>query len=39
VGTDTVYRKLSQFRDTLGRPGDWQVAPLLERLAGEGKGF
>jgi 3-hydroxyacyl-CoA dehydrogenase len=39
VGTDTVYRKLSQFRDTLGRPGDWQVAPLLERLAGAGKGF
>jgi 3-hydroxyacyl-CoA dehydrogenase len=39
VGTDTVYRKLCTFRDTLGRPGDWQVAPLLERLAGEGKGF
>ena len=39
VGTDTVYRKLCTLRDTLGRPEDWQVAPLLERLAGEGKGF
>ena len=39
VGTDAVYRKLCAFRDTLGRPDDWQVAPLLERLAGEGKGF
>jgi 3-hydroxyacyl-CoA dehydrogenase len=39
VGTDTVYRKLCTFRDILGRPEDWQVAPLLEQLAGEGKGF
>mgnify|MGYP000588531620 CR=1 FL=1 len=39
VGTDAVYRKLCAFRDTLGRPDDWPVAPLLERLAAEGKGF
>ena len=36
VGTDTVYRKLSQFRDTLGRPGDWRRAASLRtfRLPG-----
>ena len=39
VGTDVVYRKLCALRDTLDRPGDWQVAPLLKRLAGAGKGF
>ena len=39
VGTDEVHRRICEFRDTLGRPEDWQPAPLLERLAGEGKGF
>ena len=37
--TDAVYRKLCAFRDTLGRPDDWQVAPLLRQLAEEDKGF
>jgi 3-hydroxyacyl-CoA dehydrogenase len=39
VGTGLVYRRICEFRDTLGRPGDWQPAPLLQRLAREGKGF
>ena len=39
VGTDAVYRRICAFRDTLGRPDDWQPAELLERLAKEGKGF
>ena len=39
VGTGQVYRKICEFRDTLGRPDDWRPAPLLERLAREGRGF
>jgi len=39
VGTDEVYRRICEFRDTLGRPDDWQPAPLLARLAKEGMGF
>jgi 3-hydroxyacyl-CoA dehydrogenase len=39
VGTSEVYRRICEFRDGLGRPDDWQPAPLLERLAREGKGF
>ena len=39
VGTDEVYRRICEFRDSLGRPDDWRPAPLLERLAQEGKGF
>jgi len=39
VGTAAVYRRICEFRDSLGRPDDWQPAPLLERLAREGKGF
>jgi 3-hydroxyacyl-CoA dehydrogenase len=39
VGTSEVYRKICEFRDTLVRPGDWRPAPLLERLAKEGKAF
>jgi 3-hydroxyacyl-CoA dehydrogenase len=39
VGTSEVYRRICEFRDRLGRPDDWQPAPLLEQLAREGKGF
>jgi len=39
VGTGEVYRKVSEFHETLGRPDDWQPAPLLERLAKEGGSF
>ena len=39
VGTADIFRKICEFRDTLGRPEDWQPAPLLERLAQAGKGF
>jgi 3-hydroxyacyl-CoA dehydrogenase len=39
VGTGEVYRRICEFRDRLGRPEDWQPAPLLERLARDGKGF
>lgn len=38
VGLDKVYAKICAFRDHL-RAEDWQPAPLLERLANEGKGF
>jgi len=38
VGLDRVYNRICEFRDTL-RPGDWQPAPLLERLAREKAGF
>lgn len=33
LGTRTVCERICHFRDTLGRPADWQPAPLLERLA------
>ena len=39
VGTGELYARICHFRDSLGRPDDWQPAPLLERLAKEGKGF
>ena len=32
VGLDNVYRRVCEFRDTLGRPDDWQPAELLQRL-------
>jgi 3-hydroxyacyl-CoA dehydrogenase len=38
VGLDKVYARISAFRDSL-RADDWQPAPLLERLAKEGKAF
>jgi 3-hydroxyacyl-CoA dehydrogenase len=38
VGLDKVYARISAFRDSL-RADDWQPAPLLERLAKEGKVF
>jgi 3-hydroxyacyl-CoA dehydrogenase len=38
VGLDKVHAKICAFRDSL-RPDDWQPAPLLERLAIEGKAF
>jgi 3-hydroxyacyl-CoA dehydrogenase len=39
VGLDTVYRRICAFRGETGRPDDWQPARLLEKLAGEGRGF
>lgn len=39
VGTKTVYEKICEFRDTLGRPEDWQPAPLLEQLAADNEPF
>lgn len=39
VGLDKVYAKICAFRDSLGRPEDWQPAPLLERLAKNGDAF
>jgi 3-hydroxyacyl-CoA dehydrogenase len=39
VGLDKVYAKICAFRDSLGRPEDWQPAALLERLAKEREGF
>jgi 3-hydroxyacyl-CoA dehydrogenase len=38
VGLDQVYAKICAFRDSL-RADDWQPAPLLKRLAEQGKGF
>jgi 3-hydroxyacyl-CoA dehydrogenase len=38
VGLDKVYARICAFRDSL-RAEDWQPAPLLERLAKEGKRF
>jgi 3-hydroxyacyl-CoA dehydrogenase len=38
VGLARVYRRICEFRDS-GRADDWQPAPLLERLAKEGKAF
>jgi 3-hydroxyacyl-CoA dehydrogenase len=39
AGLGEVHRRLCAFRDTLGRPDDFQPAPLLQRLAEESKGF
>lgn len=39
VGASEVYRRICEFRDTLGRPHDWAPAPLLEKLAAEGGRF
>ena len=39
VGLGEIYAKICAFRDSLGRPDDWQPAPLLERLAKAGKAF
>ena len=33
VGTRRIHQCICEFRDMLGRPADWQPAPLLERLA------
>jgi 3-hydroxyacyl-CoA dehydrogenase len=33
VGAKAVYDKICEFRDTLGRPQDWQPAALLRQLA------
>ncbi len=38
VGLGTVCERIKTFHEETGDP-DWQVAPLLEKLAGEGKGF
>jgi 3-hydroxyacyl-CoA dehydrogenase len=39
VGAKAVYDKICEFRDTLGRPEDWQPAPLLQQLAADGGRF
>jgi 3-hydroxyacyl-CoA dehydrogenase len=39
VGAKVIYDKILEFRDTLGRPQDWQPAPLLKRLAESGGKF
>ncbi|RPH99784.1 MAG: 3-hydroxyacyl-CoA dehydrogenase [Lysobacterales bacterium] len=39
VGLDKVCARICSFRESLGRPDDWQPAPLLERLAKAGKAF
>lgn len=39
VGAKAVYEKICEFRDTLGRPQDWQPAPLLQKLAESGGRF
>ncbi|HLF31841.1 MAG TPA: 3-hydroxyacyl-CoA dehydrogenase NAD-binding domain-containing protein, partial [Xanthomonadales bacterium] len=39
VGLPAVYQRICEFRDTLGRPQDWQPAPLLEKLARVGGRF
>ncbi len=39
VGAKAVYDKICEFRDTLGRPQDWQPAPLLQKLAESGGRF
>lgn len=38
VGLDKVHERICEFRDTLGEDY-WTPAPLLEKLAGEGKSF
>ena len=39
VGAKTVYQKVCEFRDMLGRAQDWQPAPLLQQLAGKNGRF
>jgi len=39
MGAAAVYKKVLEYRDTLGRPTDWQPAPLLQELAEAGLGF
>jgi 3-hydroxyacyl-CoA dehydrogenase len=39
VGAKAVYDKICEFRDALGRPEDWQPAPLLVQLAESGGRF
>lgn len=39
VGAKAIYDKICEFRDTLGRPQDWQPAPLLKKLAESGGRF
>jgi 3-hydroxyacyl-CoA dehydrogenase len=39
VGAKAVYDKICEFRDTSGRPDDWQPAPMLEQLAKSGGRF
>jgi 3-hydroxyacyl-CoA dehydrogenase len=39
VGAGAVYQSVCAFRDALGRPQDWQPAPLLQRLAQDGGKF
>jgi 3-hydroxyacyl-CoA dehydrogenase len=38
IGLDTVLAQLETYRDTLD-PRYWQISPLLEKLAGEGRKF
>jgi len=39
VGSKSVYNKICEFRDTLGRPKDFQPAALLKQLAESGGRF
>jgi len=39
VGAKAVYDKICEFRDTLGRPKDFQPAALLQKLAESGGRF
>jgi 3-hydroxyacyl-CoA dehydrogenase len=39
VGLPAVYQRICEFRDILGRPQDWQPAPLLGKLAKAGGRF
>jgi 3-hydroxyacyl-CoA dehydrogenase len=38
VGAEKVYQRICEFRDSL-RAEDWQPAPLLKKLAGNGNKF
>ena len=38
LGLRTVYEAILRYREQVG-PGYWEPAPLLERLAKEGKSF
>ncbi|MGN8157057.1 3-hydroxyacyl-CoA dehydrogenase NAD-binding domain-containing protein [Salinisphaera sp. SWV1] len=38
LGLENVRERIKAFHEDTGDP-DWQIAPLLEKLAGEGKGF
>ncbi len=39
VGAKSIYNKICEFRDTLGRPKDFQPAALLQQLAESGGRF